>query len=135
MFLGGVLGIVINIFDLLPSARIGDLLMPSAVDFVLLSFTSLVIIFSTFVKLGYQRLPEMANMVLVLVVVLAIVVMLNFIPTENAFIGELTAIIGQYSTRLDIENCKTSIETLRKSFRPSYLFFILLLACYFLRGR
>ncbi|MEM2135202.1 MAG: hypothetical protein Q6366_001470 [Candidatus Freyarchaeota archaeon] len=96
MFLGGLLGIIINVFDLLPSTRIGDLLMPNALDFwaVLLSFVASIIILSLSVALGYQKLLERANMVLILIVILAIVVMLNFSPPENAFVGGLTALIG-----------------------------------------
>ncbi len=96
MFLGGLLGIIINVFDLLPSTRIGDLLAPNALDFwfVILSFIASIIIFSLSMALGSQKLLERANMVLILVVILAILVMLNFSPPENAFVGGLAALIG-----------------------------------------
>ncbi|MEM2145147.1 MAG: hypothetical protein QW279_07295 [Candidatus Jordarchaeaceae archaeon] len=96
MFLGSLLAIVINVFDLIPSKNIIDILMPNTMDFwfVLLSFTASIIICLLSVALGYQKLLGKANIVLILVIVLGIIVMLNYSPPENAFIGGLTVIIG-----------------------------------------
>ncbi|MGQ9722224.1 MAG: hypothetical protein ACUVXA_12990 [Candidatus Jordarchaeum sp.] len=96
MFLGSLLAIVINVFDLIPSTNIIDILMPNVVDFwfVLLSFIASIIIFSLSIALGYQKLLGRSNIVLILVIILGIVVMLNYSSPENAFIGGILAIIG-----------------------------------------
>lgn len=96
MFLGGLFGIIINIFDLIPSTNILDMLIPNMLDFwfVLLSFIASIIIFSLSIALGYQKLLGRANIFLILVIILGIVVMLNYSSPENAFIGGILAIIG-----------------------------------------
>ena len=96
MFVGGLIGIIVNAFDIIPSVSIADVLAPAPFDFwlVLLSFAASILVLTLSIALGYQKLAGRINATIALVVILGIIEALNYSPPESALIGGVFAIIG-----------------------------------------